>query len=90
MHQLIVCNEVDLTCVLAGFLSDQPQSCSAVDGTGKGKACVFPFKWVNVTYDKCNYYNGKVTCATEVDDNGTTIEHGSCNPHHPQCPIIDG
>ena len=64
------------------------ESCIAVGGPGIGKACVFPFTFEGVKYDKCQYYlDGQLTCATEVDDNGTTIEYGSCNPHNPHCPI---
>ena len=60
------------------------ESCFAVGGPGKGMACVFPFTFMGVTYEKCDYYLGQPTCATMVDDHGTAINYGYCGPN---CPI---
>ena len=60
------------------------ERCITVGGPGKGMACVFPFTFMGVTYDKCYYYLGKPTCATMVDDLGTVINYGYCGPN---CPI---
>ena len=55
-----------------------------MSGPGKGMACVFPFTFDKVTYDKCQYYLGQPACATEVDDHGHAKDYGYCGPN---CPI---
>jgi len=48
-----------------------------------GKPCVFPFKYVDKTYDKCTNKdsdNGQPWCATEVDEEGYVVDNawGDC------------
>ena len=48
-----------------------------------GRPCVFPFKYRDVTYDKCTSRdsdNGQPWCATEVDDEGYVVDNawGDC------------
>jgi len=48
-----------------------------------GRPCVFPFKYREVTYDKCTSRdsdNGQPWCATEVDDEGYVVDNawGDC------------
>ena len=47
-------------------------------------ACVFPFTYLGVTYDECQYYFGQPACATQVDEDGVAMDYGYCGPN---CPI---
>ena len=47
-------------------------------------ACVFPFTFLGVTYDECQYYFGQPACATMVDEHGVAINYGVCGTN---CPI---
>lgn len=46
--------------------------------TDTGKHCIFPFKYEGETYNKCTdkySENGKVWCATEVDEDGEVVRN---------------
>ena len=51
--------------------------------TISGIKCVFPFKYIGVTYEECtttgNY--GIMWCATEVETNGDYARYGNCGPN---------
>ena len=67
-------------------------TCTVVDGSAKGDACVFPFIWSGNTYNECaldaslgdEYY----WCSTKVDDSGNHVvgggHWGKCDPE--TCP----
>ena len=48
-----------------------------------GRPCIFPFKYIDVTYDKCTSKdsdNGQPWYATEVDEEGYVVDNawGDC------------
>ena len=60
------------------------EQCIAVGGPGQGMACVFPFTFLGVTYDECQYYFGQPACATMVNEHGVATDYGVCGTN---CPI---
>ena len=62
-----------------------------IGGAVSGKACIFPFKFYNNTYNECTWNEaptGKAWCSILVDSNGNHIEDkgkwGECGQ---ECPI---
>ena len=53
-----------------GHLKCFGQACSTLSGPESGRPCVFPFSYLNNTYNSCtfHYSREKAWCATHTDE----------------------
>ena len=80
----IIFNVAGVSCRPEHSQEEAKEPCIAVGGPGKGMACVFPFSYLGVAYNECQYYLGTPVCATMVDEHGSATDYGFCGP---SCPI---
>ena len=65
-------------------------SCVTVGGSQPHQACVFPFRYLGVTYTSCTTIGlDQPWCSTNTTISGTHIpgHHGLCPP---SCPLVEG
>ena len=51
-----------------------------------GLPCVFPFKFMGMTFEQCQMFQGNYMCATEVNAEGNLIlgKQGICGENCPK------
>jgi len=64
----------------------QPKTCLGVGGPGAGQPCVFPFKYIGVSYNSCTINGGfgRPWCATSVGFTGAMNRWAYCDA---SCPL---
>ena len=72
-----------------------PGGCSVIAGPGKGKPCVFPFRWsyTGLTYTGCVYHpsiHSSPWCSTKTVQGNHVLGQGEWGYCHPACPLAAG